>query len=690
VPFLRPDADLNDGTWINASGNNTSLYDSLDETVASDADFIRSVSDPANDIVTVRLSNPSGTPQQPGTVRVRYKKAGTAIMGLAVRLIQGTGVGTVIAEWFYDDITDSYVDAAEQLTSAQFTAITDFNDLYLQFEATVGNVSPFLLDVYPNAAFAFSFRKLRNAYAGSAVRIRRSSDNAEADIGFDGEGDFDTAAAASHIGGGSGFIVTWYDQSGNGRDVTQATAADQPTYTASGISGLPVASFDGANEYLITSANFALFPLTEGTVFSAMQQNGGTAAGMLFHWQESSSTTRINAFVTFSDNNLYLDFGLQTGGRVNVAQPSGWDDTPHVLELYRDSSDNQAIVVDGIELVSDVLTADTVNNAGTLYIGQRNDGNIHFGGLVAELVLWQTDLASERANARANINNYYLVYQTLLLDLYPTALLGYSFRKLRRNYTGAAVRLRRSSDNAEFDIGFDGDDFDTAGAASFLSGSNGFIVTWYDQSGNGYNMTQATAGSQPAYAASGIGGKACADFTKASSQCLATGVDAVPLGANIDMTTVAVFVCDNTGGDPANIANAVGDGQANSTGNNQSVAMLWRSSGDSIGQIVGAASRGSTTNPDVAAVWGAVARSPHAATNFWLYLDGAEVATGEASSWLGLPGSQDATFGIGADAIAAVGYLDGQFSEMIVWEQDHHGSGDIVTISAEVAAYYGV
>ena len=51
---------------------------------------------------------------------------------------------------------------------------------------TIGNIviSQGLLDVYPNAAAAYSLRLLREAYSGSAIRVRRSSDSAEQDIGF--------------------------------------------------------------------------------------------------------------------------------------------------------------------------------------------------------------------------------------------------------------------------------------------------------------------------------------------------------------------------------------------------------------------------------------------------------------------------------------------------------------------------
>jgi hypothetical protein len=270
--------------------------------------------------------------------------------------------------------------------------------------------APFLLDTYPDAAFAYSFRKLRTAYAGSAVRIRESGGNTEADIGFDGSGDFDTAAAAAHIGANSGFIVTWYDQSGNGFDVTQATAANQPAYDATGISSLPMASYDGAN-YFLADTSVALFPLmsSQGTILSVMQQDGSVVNGILFDWHEFGAGTEVKCYATFGDS-IYFDFGSETTGRVNVAQPGSWDNTPHVLELYRDSSDDQAIVVDGTSLVNATLTVDTQNNSGHLYIGQRNDANFRFGGFIAELVAWGTDLAGNRANARANLNSYYSVF----------------------------------------------------------------------------------------------------------------------------------------------------------------------------------------------------------------------------------------------------------------------------------------
>jgi hypothetical protein len=59
------------------------------------------------------------------------------------------------------------------------------------------------------------------------MRIRRASDNAELDIGF-ATGWLDTAAIATHCGVSLGYVVKWYDQSGNANDMSKVTASEQP------------------------------------------------------------------------------------------------------------------------------------------------------------------------------------------------------------------------------------------------------------------------------------------------------------------------------------------------------------------------------------------------------------------------------------------------------------------------------
>ena len=85
----------------------------------------------------------------------------------------------------------------------------------------------------------------------------------------------------------------------------------------------------------------------------------------------------------------------------------------------------------------------------------------------------------------------------LLLDTYTGAAAAYSLRRLSGSYTGSSIEVRRASDNATLDIGFVNNELDTATLSTFCSGTNGYVTTWYDQSGNGNDAEQTTAASQP-------------------------------------------------------------------------------------------------------------------------------------------------------------------------------------------------
>ena len=74
---------------------------------------------------------------------------------------------------------------------------------------------------------------------------------------------------------------------------------------------------------------------------------------------------------------------------------------------------------------------------------------------------------------------------------------AYSFKKVVSGYAGSCIKVRRDSDDTTSNIGFSGDDFDSSALTTFLSGANGYIDTWYDQTGT-IDLVQATLADQPA------------------------------------------------------------------------------------------------------------------------------------------------------------------------------------------------
>ena len=86
---------------------------------------------------------------------------------------------------------------------------------------------------------------------------------------------------------------------------------------------------------------------------------------------------------------------------------------------------------------------------------------------------------------------------SFLLDQYSGAVHAYSLRKISSTYSGPAIRVRRGSDNAEQDIGFVSNELDQTTLTTFVGSATGYVVEWYDQSGNNHTLERTSALTQP-------------------------------------------------------------------------------------------------------------------------------------------------------------------------------------------------
>jgi hypothetical protein len=89
------------------------------------------------------------------------------------------------------------------------------------------------------------------------------------------------------------------------------------------------------------------------------------------------------------------------------------------------------------------------------------------------------------------------------LDKVPGAIFGYSTRKLRNAYGGAANQIRRASDpnSTTLGVGFASDgSYDAAAADAWLGAEAGFVVGWGDQSDHTLGTAwQLTTANQPSF-----------------------------------------------------------------------------------------------------------------------------------------------------------------------------------------------
>tara|TARA_R110002110_G_scaffold7307_5_gene37121 strand:+ start:109 stop:975 length:867 start_codon:yes stop_codon:yes gene_type:complete len=85
-----------------------------------------------------------------------------------------------------------------------------------------------------------------------------------------------------------------------------------------------------------------------------------------------------------------------------------------------------------------------------------------------------------------------------MLDTYINAQVAFSLRRLSVNYTGSLIKVRESIGGLELDIGYDaGNVLDQGALLAHVGSGDGFVTTWYDQSGNvNQDAVQPTASSQ--------------------------------------------------------------------------------------------------------------------------------------------------------------------------------------------------
>lgn len=108
------------------------------------------------------------------------------------------------------------------------------------------------MDEMDNKAAIYSLRKLEADYNGPLIQVRRSGDNALLAINMTEDGQLDTEQLLMFLQNDSGYIKTWYDQSGNSRHAVQSAMAQQPLIVSEGklhnVDARPAIYFDETME----------------------------------------------------------------------------------------------------------------------------------------------------------------------------------------------------------------------------------------------------------------------------------------------------------------------------------------------------------------------------------------------------------------------------------------------------------
>jgi hypothetical protein len=259
-----------------------------------------------------------------------------------------------------------------------------------------------------------------------------------------------------------GHVSKWYDQSGNDNHAVQTTPANQPTIVEGGSLVTGGIDFDGVNDGLFTASNLTdtlqsatIFALTQDDTTSGVasmvriRPNGelGTSDGII--WEKTTGDTyAANTLIEGANGAVTGDTDGQ-GTRNTFKNLNTLVYQQSQILAYENGALDATLndVSSGSAPVGDVTLVDQ------LWIGQNFDDNARpFNGTMSEVIIYFTDQSDNRTAIEANI----------------------------------------------------GETYGITGIPAYDNTVDGFVETWYDQSGNGNDATQGVAGNQPKIVDAGV------------------------------------------------------------------------------------------------------------------------------------------------------------------------------------------
>jgi hypothetical protein len=287
-------------------------------------------------------------------------------------------------------------------------------------------------DYGAGAAAAYSLRYVSDSYTADVVRVRRSVDNAEADFNPTEITDGTLLAWVGNTASDNGYVTTWYDQSGNSNDATQGTAASQPKIVDAGV--LVEENGKPAVDFdgVDDVFNMDVNINNNYSVFFALNSPTNTTNYILGGNLTGSSPAIIHGYT-----GTKIEHFTPTGDREDF-NTSTVSNSQQLLNVNITNGSSLTTYANNI-LGASITPITDYSTAKLLRIGNSTTGSNYSNFKAKELIIYNSDQSSNRGNIEANVNDYYSIY---------------------------------------------------------TSTNDGFVTTWYDQAGSN-DATQATAAYQP-------------------------------------------------------------------------------------------------------------------------------------------------------------------------------------------------
>lgn len=284
-----------------------------------------------------------------------------------------------------------------------------------------------LLDLYPNAYGAYSLRKLRSSYTGAAIRVRRTSDDTEQDIGFSATYSLDRTALTNFTGTYSATVVTWYDQSGNNYHARQSATVYQPRIVNAGTIDT---SKSNPAIYFGTQTNNWWLGITQSFLYLQTSLSYYQIAQIVDHtssnagvfgsvwWNAGGATAVPRGLEVLQVDLVARPTYLRLQGTVRNDNAAAayrlWNNNAmSITEIYGSSSAVSAFRNNTSVTLTNSSAMPTLSFLGTYSIGNYFRTEIDpkpMNGYWTELIIYNTNQVPNRSNILSNINTYYVAY----------------------------------------------------------------------------------------------------------------------------------------------------------------------------------------------------------------------------------------------------------------------------------------
>lgn len=227
-------------------------------------------------------------------------------------------------------------------------------------------------------------------YSGPILKIRRDSDDTTQTFSFSNDlYGIPIDDILTFVGAGSGYVETWYDQSGDGRHATNTTQAEQPRIVNSGAletkNDKPTIVFSGSQRLNVTTTTF-------GSSFGVAQRSFST---QVISETTSGGATYRGLFTGTADDAYWVhDQYASNGGSLGGIAENNLNPIygPNLYQFTGVSAPNSQPI-----------------QSKTHSLGYGTPSYAYLTGSISELVVFPTDIRDKRSYIEQDQMEYYSI-----------------------------------------------------------------------------------------------------------------------------------------------------------------------------------------------------------------------------------------------------------------------------------------